>query len=535
MYADHEAIEHYRRARTFLRRLNDPARERETLFRIALVRHLAFDYVRAGQAYDAAFDCSVEERTVRAPAPERLCLSLVRPASYAPGDTYSTDSAIVIEQLFRGLLRVDHDLNVVPELAQNMNVSADGLTYLFMLREDACWSDGHPLTAGDFVFAWRRLREEGHVTAFLLNDITSAEALDDWTLEVHLREPRNYFPYVLASHWAYPWPRHRADEVGAAWRLPASLVGNGPFVLAEVDEAGARLTANPHWRTAAGNVGEVSIVFRDRSNDALDDWAAGRYDMQLAREAPVGVADTVAERAPTLSTTFLGLNARNGPIADERVRRAIAHAIDRVALVADSPGVDLASATGGTIPPVMPGHSDSLPLAYDVDRARDLLEEAGYANGEGLPELLVEARPWSSTAALSEQLAAIGVRVRIETRDTHFGVSSEAHIWHAEWYADYPDPDGFYLGLFEQGLPLYRDDETDAALARARASRDRDERLRLYREFERVWIGERAAIVPVSYRRQIVLRRPNMHGLRPNPMGALHLEQVVVDPVPGAD
>ena len=142
----------------------------------------------------------------------------------------------MIEQLFRGLLRIDHDLNVVPELAQNMNVSADGLTYLFMLREDACWSDGHPLTAGDFVYAWRKLREEGHVTAFLLDDIASAEALDDWTLEVHLREPRNYFPYVLASHWAYPWPRHRADEVGAAWRRPESLVGNGPFVLAEVDE-----------------------------------------------------------------------------------------------------------------------------------------------------------------------------------------------------------------------------------------------------------------------------------------------------------
>ena len=186
----------------------------------------------------------------------------MRPDSYAPGDAYSSESAIVIEQLFRGLLRIDRDLNVVPELAQNMNVSADGLTYLFMMREDARWSDGDPLTADDFVFAWRKLREEGHVTAFLLDDIASAEALDDWTLELHLREPRNYFPYVLASHWAYPWPRHRADEVGAAWRRPESLVGNGPFVLAEVDEMGARLTANPHWRSASGNVGEVRIAFR---------------------------------------------------------------------------------------------------------------------------------------------------------------------------------------------------------------------------------------------------------------------------------
>jgi ABC-type transport system substrate-binding protein/class 3 adenylate cyclase len=536
VYADHEAIEHYRRARTFLRRLNDPGRERDTLFKIALVRHLAFDYARAGQAYDAAFDCSTEERTERAPTPAEVELALVRPDSYAPGDTYSSESAIVIEQLFRGLLRIDHDLNVVPELAQNMNVSADGLTYLFMLREDARWSDGHPLTAGDFVYAWRKLREEGHVTAFLLDDIASAEALDDWTLEVHLNEPRNYFPYVLASHWAYPWPRHRADEVGAAWRRPESLVGNGPFVLAEVSQTGARLSANPHWRTSSGNVGEVRIDFRDRTSEPLlDEWVAGRYDLQLVRDAPMAAPDTISERSATLSTTFLGFNVGTQPMADERVRRALAHAIDSAALVADSPGVDLAAGSGGAIPPVIPGHSDGAGLPYDPDRARTLLAEAGFPGGEGLPELVVDARPWSPTAALAEQLAAIGVRARFESHGKHFGVAQETHAWFAGWHADYPDPDGFYLGLLELGLPLYRDEETDAVLARARVSRDRDERLRLYREFERVWIGQRAALVPISYSRQLVLRRPNVQGLRLNPMGAFHLEQVVIDPLrPGA-
>ena len=145
------------------------------------------------------------------------------------------------------------------------------------------------------------------------------------------------------------------------------------------------------------------------------------------------------------------------------------------------------------------------------------------------------ARPWSPTTALHEQLAAIGVRARFETRDKHLLVPSETHVWFAGWHADYPDPDGFYLGLFEQGLPLYRDDVTDAALAQARVSRDRDRRLRLYREFERLWIGERAAIVPISYPRQIVLRRPNVHGLRSNPMGAFHLEQVVIEPLARGD
>ena len=532
VYADHEAVEHYRRAREFLRRLDDPGRERETLFKIALVRHLAFDYARAGQAYDAAFDCSAEQRGERAAAPEQLVLSLVRPDSYAPGDTYSTESAIVIEQLFRGLLRVDHDLNVVPELAQNMNVSDDGLTYLFMLREDACWSDGHPLTAGDFVYAWRKLREEGHVTAFLLDDIASAEALDDWTLEVHLREPRNYFPYVLASHWAYPWPRHRADEVGAAWRRPESLVGNGPFVLAAVDQDGARMTSNPHWQAASGNVGEVRIRFREpKTEHSLDEWLAGSHDLELAREAPAAAADTVAARSPTLSTSFLGLNADLEPLTDERVRRALAHAIDREALLLDWPGVDLAAARGGAIPPVMPGHGDAPGVPYDAGKARELLAEAGFADGKGLPELVITAAPWSPAEALAAQLAQVGIAARIVAPARHFFVEPHVHAWFSGWHADYPDPDGFYRGLLELDLPLHRDDESDALLERARASRDRDERLRLYREFERLWIGQRAALIPLSYSRQLLLRRPHVQNLRLNPMRVFHLEQVMVTPL----
>jgi ABC-type transport system substrate-binding protein/class 3 adenylate cyclase len=530
VYADHEAVEHYRRARAFLRRLDDPERERETLFKIALVRHLAFDYARAGQAYDAAFDCSAEPRAERTPALARLELSLIRPDSYAPGDTYSSESAIVIEQLFRGLLRIDHDLNVVPELAQNMNVSADGLTYLFMLREDACWSDGHPLTAGDFVYSWRKLREERHVTAFLLDDIASAEALDDWTLEVHLREPRNYFPYVLASHWAYPWPRHRADEVGAAWRSPETLVGNGPFMLAAVDDTGAHLCANPHWRRASGNVGDVHIVYRERGVEpSLDEWHAGRYDLELAQDAPIAAADTIAERSPTLSTGFLGFNVGCQPMEDERVRRAFAHAIDRVALLAASPGVDQPVERGGAIPPVMPGHGDAVALHYDVERARELLAEAGYPGGEGLPEIVVASLPSAPSAALSRQFAEVGVRMRVDTSDRWHRIAGDVHMWLATWHADYPDPDGFYLGFLQLDLPLYRDEETDAVLARARASRDRDDRLRLYREFEKLWIGRRAALVPLSYSRQLVLRRTHVDCLRLNPMRVFHLEQVVVE------
>ena len=440
----------------------------------------------------------------------------------------------MIEQLFRGLLRIDHDLNVVPELAQNMNVSADGLTYLFMLREDACWSDGHPLTAGDFVYAWRKLREEGHVTAFLLDDIESAEALDDWTLEVHLREPRNYFPYVLASHWSYPWPRHRADEVGAAWRRPESLVGNGPFVLAEVDETGALLTREPALARGRGQRrrGADRVHASAASEPPLDDWLAGATTSSSCATRRWRAPDTVAERSPTLSTTFLGFNAGHEPMADERVRRALAHAIDSAALVADSPGVDLAAGSGGAIPPVMPGHGDGAGLAVRP-RARACAARRGR-----LSRAARAARAASSTrargrppAALAEQLAAHR-RARRASRPSakHLVARTRRHAWFAGWHADYPDPDGFYLGLLELGLPLYRDDETNECWPGARVSRDRDERLRLYREFER----SGSASAPRSCR---LLRAPARAAHAPTcracgstRWASFHLEQVVVDP-----
>ncbi len=131
----------------------------------------------------------------------------------------------------------------------------------------------------------------------------------------------------------------------------------------------------------------------------------------------------------------------------------------------------------------------------------------------------MDARPWSPAAALAEQLAAIGVRARFESRSKHFGVAQETHAWFAGWHADYPDPDGFYLGLLELGLPLYRDDETDEVLARARVSRDRDERLRLYREFERTWIGQRAALVPHLLRAPARAAPPQRAGPEAQPDG----------------
>ncbi|MGH3062037.1 MAG: ABC transporter substrate-binding protein, partial [Gaiellaceae bacterium] len=232
LYADREALEHYHNARTFLARLGDERRTRDTLFKMALAYHLAFDFERAEEIYDEAFCCRLGEEP-RLELTQRLETASESPQELSPGEVYTTEGGYFAQLLFRGLLMVDAELNVVPAIADNFRVSSDGLTYLFRIREGERWSDGEPLTAEDFAYAWRRMRELETRTAFLMEDVETAEALDDRTLEVHLREPRSYFPYVLTSTWAFPWPKHRCEELGDEWTKPENLVGNGPFMLVE--------------------------------------------------------------------------------------------------------------------------------------------------------------------------------------------------------------------------------------------------------------------------------------------------------------
>jgi ABC-type transport system substrate-binding protein/class 3 adenylate cyclase len=536
-YADHEAIAYYTRARRFQARLGDDVAARSTLFKIALTHHLAFEFEAAEDAYDAAFLCRVEDHSGPPPA-AHMTAALGQPQAVTPGVAYTTDAGTVIEQLFRGLLRVDRDLNVVPEMASNMRVSADGLTYLFMLREGARWSDGEPVTMHDFVYSWDRLREEGGELAFLLEDVESAEALDDWTLEVRLREPRNYFPYVLASHWAYPWPKHVCEQHGADWRRPPNVVCNGPFMITGMDDDGATLVVNPHWTGPRGNVGTIDLRFYPPGPEptAAADWKAGLLDFRVAdtQDDAFDAPDTVLESPPLLVTQYIGFNATVPPFDHELVRRAFAHATDVQAIVDRVAPTSRPALRGGPMPPAMPGHTDGIAPGVDLERAKQLLADAGYPGGEGLPEIRVATAAWFRESGLEEQWAALGARVTVEISATGHSCSPpearSAHAWVAGWTADYPDPDGFYRGLFASAnWPFHMDEEIVGLLAEARASRDRDERLRAFRELERLWAGERAAMVAISYSRSLLLRRPWLHGVSANPMAGLHLEEVVIE------
>ena len=534
VYADKEALEHYRKARGFLAVVGDERRARDTLFKMALAYHLAFDFENAEEMYDEAFSCRVGE-DLHLPPTERLETASGRPGALSPGEVYSTEAGYFAELLFRGLLMVDSELNVVPAMADNFRVSSDGLTYLFRIKEDARWSDGEPLTAEDYAYAWRRMREQETRTAFLMEDVETAEPLDDRTLEVRLREPRSYFPYVLCSAWAFPWPRHLCEALGDEWAKPGNLVGNGPFVLVEYDDSHALLRANPHWTGPRGNVGEIHFSFYAKGSKMIEGWREGRFDLlhvwdELPDDEPLTLNDVVFE----LSLQYLGFAADRPPFSNELVRKAFSHAVDRDYLVSKYPraGLYRAATRGGAIPPAMPAHSHRVGAEYDLERARQLLDEAGYPGGKGLPEIQVAVPYWlQAVEALAELWEPIGVKVNPVLKKEHVDWDNleGAQMWWTGWTADYPDPDGFFRGLLTLGKwPFYRDDDILELLEHGRSLRDQGERMRVYHEVDQLWVGEHAAILPIAYPRSNLLRRPWVEGLWASPLSRAHLDTVVV-------
>jgi oligopeptide transport system substrate-binding protein len=261
-------------------------------------------------------------------------------------------------------------------------------------------------------------------------------------------------------------------------------------------------------------------------------WQRGDLDIQVGGR---GANPRDLERGPGLATEFVGFVAGDPPFDDVRVRRAFAHALDRTRIAHGREGGEPAS-HGGFVPAAMPGHSHRIGLDYDLHRAHELLADAGFPNGRGLPVIRLAApdEEWAESVAsqwhdgLHADVTIVSLALDGDPRD----LEPPAACWVHGWGADYPDPAGMVATALKapsgHTAALYRDDETLAAANAFLNASDRDERLSLVQELERTWLGEHVALVPLLYFDQVWWRSPCVHCWWNTPLFPGHIADIEI-------
>ena len=494
-----------------------------------------------------------------APQPLRLLLgSTVE--SLDPGQG---SLSAIIDQLFSGLVAPTPDMDVVPDVARRWEVLEGGRKYVFHLRDDVQWSDGTPLTAGDFEYAWKRNLHPtaGSPRADLLYDIKGARlyhhgkaergavgvhALDTVTLVVEVERPIGYLPHLLTHSITCPVPRHCVEAYGEEWTAVDRIVTNGPFRL-ESWEQGEQLVLvrnETYHGRFRGNVEKVVLLVPgdiwgivDWDAHALALYERDGVDVMRIGEAVAQARERHADEHlsfPMLWTIWLSFDLSQPPFNDLRVRQAFAMAIDRARFQNEVTRGLFTPADGGLLPPAMPGHSPGIGPTYDPVRARCLLAEAGYAEGQGFPRI----HGMGGTSQESEFLQAqwqenLGVQVDWQTLDVATAYARASRepppLFFGAEMPDYPDPNSYMRGFFQLPYIYWRKEAFDGLVEKAGQVTNQEERMKLYQQADRIFVDE-LPLTPLFYGRLHILVKPWVHKYLLSPAWKAFWQDVILDP-----
>lgn len=531
-----EAIAAYEQALAFLQDSDDDARAARILMRLALLYHSLFDFERSRTLYAEAFGLwqragAITQASATPPAPRPLYMSRGKPRTFDPSTFMEVVSAGYIFELFSGLVALTPEGDVVPEMAQSWEMLEAGAKYRFYLRHDWCWSDGQPVTAHDYEYAWRRVLAGGsplptQMLAALKNSDQphspdlGVRAITDWVLEVELAEPTGYFLYILAFPAAFPVPRHWVEAKGPAWAEPDHIISNGPFRLLHCSDTEIVLERNPKYpRRTGGNVQQVCCQLNIEYTERLAAYQAHGLDICVVHDKPANLPQmrqmypAEYRTADWLGSTALAINPAYPFGADVRVRRALVQAINYQAFAEAAVANVNAPAHGGLTPTRILPHTPSPQLPYAPTLAQRLLAEAGYPQGQGLPP--VEFYCTYTQLALAEYLqkewlSCLGVRVELKVFDSDWhwvlGDRELPAMYTLAWLADYPDPDSF-LRVAVWQLTTWREPEYFQLVAQARQRTDPVERIKLYQIAEQRLL-QAAVVMPLFYFQRHFLVKP---------------------------
>jgi oligopeptide transport system substrate-binding protein len=487
--------------------------------------------------------------------PQELTVNFLQgePDNIDPNRSSFNTEAAVIRQVFQPLLRFDSTLVPQPAAASSYEVSPDGTVYTFHLRPDGRWSDGQPVTASQFEYSFKRILNPAtaaeYASFFVDAGIVGADdwfsgrvpnadgvgvrALDDLTLEFRLLRPFGPFPN-LAALWVVPPLRQDVIEgFGTAWTQdPSTYIGNGPFMMSEwVHQDHVTLVPNPYYVTngmwPAPTLQKITLLMVTNTEADYAAYLNNERDWALAPDSVVNVVlqdpelSQQARQFNELTTFWVHLNHEQVPLNDFRVRRALAKAVDREALIRDIAG-GVGLPTTSIIPPGMPGFVEGLgqELAFDPAGAQALLAEAGYPNGQGFPQMSYSFASTSGNQRRAEFLQAqwkqnLNIDIQLNSMESKAYQDAfknkQYQLAFGGWGADYPDPQNWFNTLFGcrggNNKYNYCNPTFDAIVAQADSGTDLSERLALYAQAQTMLITE-APVSPLFVRGRLVIVKP---------------------------
>ena len=474
------------------------------------------------------------------------------------GDATSHD---YIVQIFGGLLRLDDNLQPVPDIAHEWTTSPDGRTYTFKLRDDVTFHNGRQLKAEDVKYSWERAVNPATASrtayAYLgdivgvkemisgkASTISGVKILDDYTMQVTIDEPKSYFLSKLTYTTAFVVDQDNVRTGRDWWRKP---VGTGPFKF-RLWERQKHLILD-RYDLYYGNKAKVSsVVYSILSGnpmnlyetDKIDVVEVSLHDIERASDQTGPFAGQLRE-SPKLSISYIGFNAKKPPFDDINIRLAFSHAIDKDKLVSLA-FKDTVMRADGLLPPGMPGYNSNLKgIKYDVAMAKQLIAKSKFGSIDNLPQLtLTTAGQGGRISNVLEavvyqwkQNLGVGVKVRaLEPERYYQNLHSEIdEMFDFGWIADYPHPQDFLDILFHSGTEHnyggYSNAEVDALLGKAGREQDINISLSLYQEVEQKLVNDAAAL-PLYFDQSSILVKPYVNDYVLNPLGYLMLNNVSI-------
>ena len=437
-------------------------------------------------------------------------------------------SSVITNEVFGGLVTLSLDYQPVLDLAENCSVSDDGLVYTFVLRENAKFQNGKPVTAHDVKWSFERAAHPDTLSTTAetylgdivgvaeklegtASEVSGVRVIDDRTVEFTLDDPKAYFLAKLSYPTAFVLDQDQVTDDGSWLDQPN---GTGPFRLAQYDIGVLLiLERNENYHLGPPHIDSIHMILSGGSamimyeNDEIHLTRVGTDDLPRLLDPNDPLHPELQRSAQDFSVFYVGLNVAEPPFDDPKVRQAMNYAIDLQG-IADNVLDGRVSPATGVIPPGFPAFNQNLrSYSYNPDLARELLESSTYADalasGDFPRITLTISGSFGATIpvyleVMLEQWRALGIEIDIQQTEWATFLQDvndrKYQMFSLGWIADYPDPENFLDLLFHSestnNHTNYHNPEVDRLLEEARIERDRDRRFEIYNQVEQAILDD---------------------------------------------